>query len=85
MAHNYEDKGLPEGMELDEMHKHSDGESIEEVNATHRMTAGAGSSQEAYGGASRSGEEEVTSSRVQDSEPGTGTPREDEGGKVGAR
>ena len=85
MAHNYEDRGLPDGMELNEMHKHSDGETMEQVNATHRMTAGPGSSEEAYGGASKGGERELTP-KDGESEPSTGTPREfNDGFRYGAK
>lgn len=60
MAHNYEDRGLPHGMELDEMHEHADGHTQEEVNAHHaRMTAGAGSSEEQYAATSSTAEREL--------------------------
>ena len=59
-THNYEDRGLPDGMELEEQHKHSDGEEMADVNSYHaKMTAGVGSSEEQYADTSKDKEEEL--------------------------
>jgi hypothetical protein len=61
--HNYDGRGLPDGMELDhDGHSHHvDGHTQAAVNSHHaKMTAGVGSSEEQYGGTSKDGHAEVS-------------------------
>jgi len=90
MSSNYDGSGLPEGMELDEMHEHSDGKTQVDVNAFHgsRMTSGSGSSEEEYPDTEKSdeGESEVGSKgdhNGPERESRDGSPRVSEGATGG--